>query len=99
MKDFQFAELTASQVKSLKAMGIGDTFVTNAEVEYVREVLGLEGIEDVEELRAIRNTVVRELADASDELMEAGDRKGFWQMRDNMSGITAVIDSAMYALL
>ena len=50
----------------------------------------------VQELTAIRNSVVRHLADLTSAAREAGDVKSFNDLHNNMSGITAVIDNYIF---
>lgn len=91
-----FASLTETQKSYLENATINGCIITRAEIAEAKEVLGLVG-KTVEELTAIRNSVVRHLADFGNEAREAGDWDKFDQSRANMSGITCAIDSVIYA--
>jgi hypothetical protein len=86
-----FATLTTDQITYIENAGIGAFLVSKEQIDSIADVLDLAG-KTVQELAAIRNSVVRHLADLSSAAREAGDWKTFDQMHNNMSGITAVID-------
>jgi len=90
-----FATLTTNQINYIENAGIGDFFVTNEQVETTASMLDLAG-KTVQELTAIRNSVVRHLADLTSAAREAGDVKSFNDLHNNMSGITAVIDNYIF---
>lgn len=90
------ANLTAEQKSYLENAGIGDCIITGEQVKEAEEMLNLSG-KSFEELYAIRNAVVRHLADIKTAAREAGDWGLFDQMANNLSGITCVIDNAIYA--
>lgn len=91
----EFANLTAEQKTYLENAGIGDCFITRDQIAQATEILGLAG-KTREELRAIRNSVVRHLADIKTAAREAGDWSLFDTMANNLSGITCAIDSLIY---
>lgn len=90
-----FATLTTNQINYIENADIGDFFVTNEQVETTVRTLDLAG-KTVQELTAIRNRVVRHLADLTSAASEAGDVKSFNDLHNNMSGITAIIDNYIF---
>ena len=94
---FNCAELSYRQVKKLVDMEIGAHIITKAQCDEVKEILELDEINDVEELRAVRNSVVMYLGDYEEIYGEFDSNKSF-QIMTNISGITAVIDDKMFNL-
>ena len=96
----QFAVLKSYQKVYLLNAGIEPVIIRGEQIDEACRVLNLEGL-DEQGLRAMRNAVVRFLANAKDECRdeETGefiDGARFFQLSDNMSGITAVIDNIMW---
>lgn len=94
---FNCAELNYRQVKKLADMEIGLHVITKEDIDKVIEILNLDEINDVEELRAVRNSVVLYLGDYEEIYGEFDEKKSF-QIMTNISGITAVIDDKMFRL-
>lgn len=94
---FNCAELNYRQVKKLVNMEIGLHVITKEDIDKIIEILNLDEINDVEELRAVRNSVVLYLGDYEEIYGEFDEKKSF-QIMTNISGITAVIDDKMFRL-
>ena len=61
----------------------------------IRTLLDLENLDTEEELRAVRNAVVRRLSDMQDRLGE-NNFDAVWHLQTQISGITAVIDNELW---
>lgn len=92
----EFAHLTNNQRHYILHAGIGDMIVTGEQVEKIKYVLNLDG-RPREELTAVRNSVVMTLSNASRVARFVENWERFDEINNNMSGITAVIDSMLYA--
>ena len=75
-------------------------FISGDEIKQVEEFLGLTGEESLEELTAIRNTIVRYWSDYTDKFYEIPRKERTEEeideaerMRDQMSAFTSVIDN------
>lgn len=91
----EFAKLTAQQVAFMVALDVDRCIITGAQVALVKSVLKLDGKTN-EELTAIRNSVVEILAEIGNVARDHNNWKLFDATRNNMSGITAVIDNEIY---
>ena len=94
--EIRFAELDADQLDYIEHAGIGPVFVTRAQATATRAELRLDGM-DLDDLQAIRNAVVRHLADLKSNARDKRDTEAFDRLGQNMSGITAVIDHLIYS--
>lgn len=92
----KFAKLTDEQKHYIEHAGIGNAIITGEQVKKTKEVLKLDNMLS-DQLRAVRNSVVKTCADAADVARAANDWKRGDEINNNMSGITAVIDSMLYA--
>ena len=94
--EVEFAELTPEQVEYIETAEFGKYVVKHGEIERTIDALGLREV-GRDGLQAVRNSVVRHLADLGSAAREAGDWDTFDRTRRNMSAITAVIDNRVYA--
>lgn len=88
---FYFARLTESQKDLLDGLTIGRYVIEKEEIDFVREILGLEDLSTELELRAIRNSVVRHY-DSYDDIYDEVEM----QKMNNMSGVVSVIDARLF---
>ena len=93
-KHFDFADIDAATIATLAAIPFDRAIVTGKQVSTVRYLLDLD-IRPTDELRAVRNTIVREFADASTAVRDVDD-DAYDRLRTAMSAVTAVIDEAIY---
>lgn len=91
----QFARLTDEQRTYMERAQIGDMFVTSEQVDEIAETFGLAG-KSRDELRAIRNSVVRYLSDLTSIARMLENVKEYDRYHNALSGITTVIDHAIY---
>lgn len=91
----KFATLTQENINFLKSLHIGEEFVSQDEVTEIEDAFDLKA-KDEDELRSIRNSVVRFYADIKSEARKNYDWFTFDMMHNNMSGVTAVIDNILY---
>ena len=92
----KFAEIKMVKFVELMNVEIGDMFVSNEAMEQIENILELEE-KSAEELTAIRNTVVRTIAEEFVKPMdEAKNYKEAIRYETKMSGITAVIDNRLW---
>ena len=91
----RFARLDDDQLRYVEHAGIGPAFVTRAQATATRAVLGLDGM-GADDLLAVRNAVVRHLADLKRAARDGRDMEAFDRLDRNMSGIAAVIDSLIH---
>lgn len=91
-----FAELTKEQEQLLETIKIGDLFVLGDDIIEITKTFHLGSYTDSEELRKVRNAVVRFL----DTKIEATyhDFETCKQYMNNLSGVTAVIDDRIWSL-
>lgn len=91
---FTLCELTSSMVSFLESYMPKDRHFTSAEeIAKVSEELMLNSLKGMtEELRAVRNSVVKFYSDK----MEDCDSETRWNLSTSMMSVTAVIDSVMY---
>lgn len=74
---------------------IGRFTVSKESCERIRKLLGLADLNTEEELRAVRNAVVRRMNSFRDEIGE-DNIKDLWELQTQISGITAVIDNELW---
>lgn len=91
IQDFKYAELTSAQKHFLTNYSPkDDSFTTTLEMKQIISKLGLDEGLDVEQLRAIRNSVVRFYSI----LIKNADSNRM----SSLQSVTAVIDLQMYKL-
>lgn len=91
----KFAEIKMVTFVELLKVEIGDLFIEQEAVDKVKEILELDG-KNPEELTAIRNTVVKTLAEEFIEpLDEKKEHREVMKYMTKLSGITAVIDNEL----
>lgn len=83
---YKFARVGKNQLQQLLDLNIGRLFVEKEQIIAIKKILKLEG-KDVDGLRRIRNTIVRDLHNHEEEI--------YW---NTISGVTAVIDDEMYKI-
>ncbi len=88
-----FKALTEIQLEQLSNMKIDKHFISAADIEKVTDILDLDNLNTEEDLRAVRNSVVRYFMDESD---TSSDYDLYSQRQTTMSGIVAVIDSKLF---
>ena len=93
--EITFAELTDEQKTFIERAQIGDMFVTSEQVDEIAETFALNG-KSRDELRAIRNSVVRYLSDLTSIARMLENVKEYDRYHNALSGITAVIDHTIY---
>ena len=91
----EFAELNEWQTEYILGASFGTHYISSLEVKQIRENVELEGRHG-HELQAIRNSVVRLLADAGSTARTDGDWDTFDRLHNNMMAITAVIDDKLW---
>jgi len=91
-----FAKLTDEQKTYMERVQIGNVFVTPKQIDEIADTFGLVG-KSKGELTAIRNSVVKYLGDLASVMRCCNDMKGYNHALNALSGITAVIDSYLYA--
>lgn len=91
-----FAEITMLQVIELMNVEVGDVVISGESIKEVERILDLDG-KSVDELRAVRNTVVKTV---NEEILTPLEEKCEWgKMREYMtklSGITGAIDQNIW---
>lgn len=104
--NFKYAKLTESQLIFLVDYTPANRhFTSNEEVDKVAEVLNLKSFTDTEDMRAVRNSVVRFYSKIQKNEMvidENGDISNLTSKFDDyqqaMMSVTAVIDHFMYKI-
>lgn len=91
-----FAELTEKQINYIEGAEFDRMIVTKTDIAEASEALELDG-KTHEELTAIRNAVVKHLANLKGIRRDAGDWGEFDRLNTNLSAITCIIDSRIYA--
>lgn len=82
-------------LQELLDVEIGRYTVSQESFEKIRSLLGLADLNTEEELRAVRNTVVRRMNSIQDEIGE-DNFKDIMALQTQISGITAVIDNELW---
>lgn len=90
-----FAKLTDEQKAYMERVQIGDMFVTPAQIDEIADTFALDGKTE-DELRAIRNSVVKYFGAITSAARTCGSWKSYDRAHNALSGITAVIDHALY---
>ena len=91
----QFAELNPAQEALIENYEYNDRYVTINEIRFTEKALELYG-KSIEELRAIRNSVVKYLSDRFDFYRERDAADCAMRVRNNMSAVTCVIDNMIF---
>ncbi|MBR2125824.1 MAG: hypothetical protein IJ943_03720 [Akkermansia sp.] len=91
-----FAKLTSEQKAYMERIQIGNVFVSTAQVRETKRVFALDN-KTTDELRAIRNSVVKYLGDLASVMRYCDNERGYDRALNALSGITGVIDSYLYA--
>ena len=95
MAKFRFNdEAVAPHIETIANLGIKRHFIEHEQIMKIKELLNIDEL-DIEELRAVRNSVVKLLNEREDEqkTYDEADRYRF-----AMSGTVMVIDSRMWDL-
>lgn len=92
----KFAELTNDQKAFIENAEFHPVFVTGKQVKEAAEVLELDG-KNFEELTALRNAVVKFLADLKGSKRDAGDWAEVDRLNVSISALVAVIDDRIYS--
>lgn len=95
MVKFRFNdEAVAPHIETIANLGIKRHFIEHAQIMKIKELLNIDEL-DIEELRAVRNSVVKLFNEREDEqkTYDEADRYRF-----AMSGTVMVIDSRMWDL-
>jgi hypothetical protein len=82
-------------LQELLDVEIGRYTVSQESFEKIRSLLGLADLNTEEELRAVRNAVVRRMNSVQDEIGE-DNFKDIMALQTQISGITAVIDNELW---
>lgn len=82
-------------LQDLLDVEIGRYTVSQESFEKIRSLLGLADLNTEEELRAVRNAVVRRMNSIQDEIGE-DNFKDIMALQTQISGITAVIDNELW---
>lgn len=90
-----FAELTGGQKAYMERAQIGNVFVTPEQIDEIADTFELVG-KSKGELTAIRNSVVEYLGDLASVMRYCDNAKGYDRAINALSGITAVIDHAIF---
>lgn len=91
----QFARLTEEQLTYMERVQIDSKFVTPEQVSEIEATFGLH-CKTVDELRAVRNTVVKYFGTLASIARMCESPKSYDRAMAAMSGITAVIDHHIY---
>ena len=91
----RFANIEQEVVDKVLNVEIDLVFVSNESARQIVDILELDGKDD-DELRAIRNTMVRTIADMEQEAIDNDDKDLFFELSTKMSGITCVIDNMIW---
>lgn len=92
----KFAELTNDQKAFIENAEFHPVFVTGEQVKEVSKVLELDG-KSFEELTALRNAVVKYLADLKACKRDAGDWAEVDRLNVSISALVAVVDDRIYS--
>ena len=92
-------EFVAPKIEALVEIGIGKHTISPEQIEKVKELLNIAG-DDIEGLRAKRNSCVKLLAKEEDKYYnnQIQDFKNFDRYHNTLSGVTFVIDSRIWDL-
>ena len=82
-------------LQDLLDVEIGKHTVSQESFEKIRSLLGLADLNTEEELRAVRNAVVRRISSIKDEIGE-DNFKDIMALQTQISGIVAVIDNELW---
>ena len=91
----RFANIEQNVIDRVLEVEIEEVFVSAKAVREVRAILELDD-KTIDEMRAIRNTIVRTIADMEQKAIDNNDKKLFSELATKMSGITCVIDNIIW---
>lgn len=91
----RFANIEQEVMSKVLDVEIDLVFVSNESARQIVDILKLNG-KDEDELRAIRNTIVRTIADMEQEAIDNNNKDLFFELSTKMSGITCVIDNMIW---
>lgn len=91
----KFANIENEVINNVMNVEIDEFFITNESIKQIRNILNLDG-KSVDELRAIRNTIVRTIAEMRDRAFEENNYECFRNLSTKMSGITCAIDGVIW---
>ena len=96
MNTIKFANVKTEQIRRLmEDVSIGEVAVSTKAMEQIEDILNLKDM-DVDELRATRNTIVKEFSIHMEKAEENNDIEAMRDFMKKCSGITAVIDSNIW---
>lgn len=91
----RFANIKQEVMNKVLDVEIDLVFVSNESARQIVDILELNNKSE-DELRAIRNTMVRTIADMEQEAIDNDDKDLFFELSTKMSGITCVIDNMIW---
>lgn len=91
----RFANIEQEVMTKVLDVEIDLVFVSNESARQIVDILELND-KDEDELRAIRNTMVRTISDMEQEAIDNNDKDLFFELSTKMSGITCVIDNMIW---
>lgn len=96
MKEFKFNdEAVQPHIEELVNLEIGRSIITEHQIREVQRILKVHDYNDLEELRAVRNSLVRILSDKAEEATSRTEEERY---NSTLSGCVFVIDSRMWDL-
>ena len=94
----EFATIKLGQIyKLVEEVEVGEMFIEAEAIEQIEDILNLNDM-DIDELRAMRNTIVKVFSKLIDSADDKGDVKEAIASQNKMSGIVAVIDNKIWKL-
>lgn len=93
----RFAGIKSEVFNKVMDVEIDEVFISNESIRQIVNILELEG-KDEDELRSIRNTIVRIIADMEEQAISCKDERLFRELSTKMSGITCVIDNMIWKI-
>ena len=91
--NFIYAELSEAQINDLMAVETNPVFVSKKAMKQIEGILNLRNLNTEEDLRAVRNTIVKELSKKEKEETNVEEQENIW---NKMSMVTAVIDNVKW---
>ena len=96
MNTIKFANVESEQIRRLmEDVSIDEMIVSTKAIEQIEDILNLKDM-DVNELRATRNTIVKEFSIHMEKAEENNDIESMRDFMKKCSGITAVIDNNIW---
>ena len=93
----KFAKVKMVTIMKLMEVKVNKFTISKESMNEVKNILKLEG-KDVDELMAIRNTIVKIFDDMAHDAREENDYNTFDKVRIHMSSIVAVIDNKLFEM-